>query len=111
MTKSETSSHLMNFLCMAEVRPGMYFGSICVSDVHKQLAGWQGHRHVAKDDDTFADHFFSNFHDYVGKKYNDRSTYGWPGVIRKNTSSEIDEYPLFMELLREFFAEFSRRNV
>ncbi len=86
---------------MASRRPGMFFGSNNLWDVHSHLEGWRAHRCHAPDNDVFADAFFEGFHDFVERHYGDNRTIGWQGLISEYESKER-QFEKFMELTEEF---------
>ncbi len=111
MSEPPNDSTLLDYLRIAEKRPGMYFGSYNVDHVRRHLDGWRAHKRVHSDDDAFADFFFENFHSYVQAYYQDNRTFGWNGLIRENTQTEEDGFKAFMSLLEQFAMSFaSGRN-
>lgn len=95
-------SDLLEYLLMTESRPGMYFGSYSVHDVRRHLDGWRAHRRIVEDGDSFADHFFETFHDFVGQQLNDKRTIGWDGLVQERAHSDREGFDLFMSLVRTF---------
>jgi len=89
-------SALLDYILMTEKRPGMYYGSFEVDDVRRHLDGWRAHRRVFEDKDSFADHFFENFHSFVEQYYRDNRTLGWNGLIRENTLTDEDGFQKFV---------------
>ena len=93
-------SSLLDFLLLAEKRPGMYFGSDNVVDVHRTLHGWMMHRSVVGDNDPFAD-IFGDFHAFVADCFDDNRTSGWSAMIAENTQTDAEGFTLFMTLVKD----------
>ncbi len=110
MSNEPPRSALLEYLFMAEKRPAMYFGSRRANVVRHHLDGWRAHKQAFEDNDEFADHFFANFHSFVENKYNDRRMIGWNGFVTEKSASEMEEFELFMSLLRQFVAEFRSKS-
>ena len=110
MSQGTPSSALFDYLVLVEKRPGMHIGSSRVYDLFLHLGGWWAHRRIFEDNDEFAEHFFENFHGFVGGHYKDRRSIGWAGLIQENSASEEEEFPIFMGFVRQFAAEFSANS-
>ncbi|HSM41501.1 MAG TPA: hypothetical protein VK862_12180 [Afifellaceae bacterium] len=110
MPQETLNSALFDYIVLVEKRPGMHIGSKRVYDLFLHLGGWWAHGRLFEDNDQFADHFFEEFHGFVGRHYKDRRSIGWAGLIQENSGSEEEEFPIFMEFLRRFAAEFSARS-
>lgn len=96
-------SNLLAYLELARTRPGMYFGT---SDIHRlraHLDGWRAHRRFSRDEDGFADRFFSAFKDHVAHHYAETRALGWDRMIADNETPE-SHFQVFSALLDAFAA-------
>ena len=57
---------------------------------------------TVEDGDSFADHFFETFHDFVGQQLNDKRTIGWDGLVQERAHSDREGFDLFISLVRTF---------
>lgn len=91
---------LINELLQIEKHPGTMLGGKSLSNLHYYIAGYSACLYTY----SYDTHILSPFTDFVQTKYNTINSFGWYGVIKNETSNEIDAFDLFYKLLHEFLS-------
>lgn len=96
------TSPLYQHLMLLQSRPAIFLGGHSIDRLNANLYGWKAHRHNHPDGDSWADHFFAEFHKFVASKYGETKKLDWHQVIAKQVTGPREQLSLFYTLLTEF---------
>jgi hypothetical protein len=85
-----------------KLRPGMYLGKCSISRLRAFLDGYMGAREDLKVPLTQQEKEFSDFQNWIQKRFNITSTHGWDSIILFYSADERDALNRFFELFEEF---------
>ncbi|BAY81340.1 hypothetical protein NIES267_08160 [Calothrix parasitica NIES-267] len=96
------SEYFYEMMQRIKQRPGMYLGKSSITNLRSFLDGYMGARRDLGLPETDEETEFYKFHDWIQKRFDIKSYYGWNDIILLNSIDERDALNKFFVLFEQF---------